>query len=150
MPAGVPAEDRAGYERRYREIVGQGLAANPVVERAPEQGRGRVKQSAATNLLLRAVRMQIASAIHLIVHIERMRDGIRRVQSITEVTGIETDIVTLQDIFVFEKRGLSPHGRVIGRFGATGILPKFNDKLIAAGCRLPVGMFDEIVAVGAV
>ena len=67
---------------------------------------------------------------------------------ITEVTGMETDIVTLQDIFVFEKRGLSPEGRVLGRFAATGILPKFNEKLLAAGIRLPSDMFDEIVEIG--
>ena len=78
-----------------------------------------------------------------------MSDGTRRVTSVTEVTGIETDIVTLQDIFVFEKLGLSASGRVLGRYAATGILPKCNEKLIAAGIRLPTEMFDEIVDVGA-
>jgi pilus assembly protein CpaF len=58
------------------------------------------------------------------------------------------DVVTLQDIFVFEKRGLSPDGKVMGRFAATGILPKFNEKLIAAGVRLPIDLFDEVVPVG--
>jgi len=82
------------------------------------------------------------------VQATRLSDGSRRVTSVTEVTGMETDVVTLQDIFVFEKRGLSPEGKVLGRFAATGILPKFNEKLIAAGIRLPVGMFDEIVPVG--
>jgi pilus assembly protein CpaF len=70
------------------------------------------------------------------------------VTSITEVTGMESGIVTLQDIFVFEKRGLGPDGKVIGRFAATGILPKFNEKLLAAGIRLPVDLFDEVVDVG--
>jgi pilus assembly protein CpaF len=70
------------------------------------------------------------------------------VVNITEVTGIETDVVTLQDIFVFEKRGVSPEGQVLGRFAATGILPKFNEKLLAAGIRLPVELFDEVVMVG--
>jgi pilus assembly protein CpaF len=77
-----------------------------------------------------------------------MSDGTRRVMNITEVTGIETDVVTLQDIFVFEKRGLGPDGKVVGRFAATGILPKFNEKLLAAGIRLPVELFDEVVPVG--
>ena len=58
--------------------------------------------------------------------------------------------MTLQDIFVFEKRGLSPEGRVLGRFAATGILPKFNEKLLAAGIRLPAEMFDEVVEIGAI
>jgi pilus assembly protein CpaF len=103
---------------------------------------------ANANMHLTAVRQQIAAAVHILVQATRMSDGTRRVTSITEVTGIETDIVTLQDIFVFEKRGLSPEGKVIGRFAATGILPKFNEKLIAAGIRLPTDLFDEILCVG--
>jgi len=103
---------------------------------------------ANANMHLTANRQQVASAVHIIVQATRLSDGSRRVTSVTEVTGMETDVVTLQDIFVFEKRGLSPEGKVLGRFAATGILPKFNEKLIAAGIRLPVGMFDEIVPVG--
>ena len=63
--------------------------------------------------------------------------------------GIESKPGILQDIYVFEKQGLSPEGKVLGRFAATGILPKFNEKLIAAGVRLPTEMFDEIVTIGA-
>jgi pilus assembly protein CpaF len=103
---------------------------------------------ANANMHLTAIRQQIASSVHILVQASRMSDGTRRVTSITEVTGIETDIVTLQDIFVFEKRGLSPDGKVIGRFAATGILPKFNEKLLAAGIRLPGDLFDEIVPIG--
>jgi pilus assembly protein CpaF len=103
---------------------------------------------ANANMQLLAIRQQVASAVHILVQAARMSDGSRRVINITEVTGIETDVVTLQDIFVFEKRGVSPEGLVLGRFAATGILPKFNEKLVAAGIRLPVEMFDEIVAVG--
>jgi len=103
---------------------------------------------ANANMQLLAIRQQIASAVHILVQAARLSDGSRRVINITEVTGIETDVVTLQDIFVFEKRGVSPEGQVLGRFAATGILPKFNEKLVAAGIRLPVEMFDEIVAVG--
>ncbi len=104
---------------------------------------------ANANMHLTAIRQQIASAVHILVQCSRMSDGSRRVTNITEVTGIETDIVTLQDIFVFEKRGLSPEGRVMGRFAATGILPKFNDKLLASGIRIPSWVFDEMVDVGA-
>jgi pilus assembly protein CpaF len=103
---------------------------------------------ANANMHLSAVRQQIASAVHILVQASRLSDGSRRVTSITEVTGIETDVVTLQDIFVFEKRGLSPEGKVIGRFAASGILPKFNEKLLAAGIRLSVETFDEVVEVG--
>jgi len=100
---------------------------------------------ANANMQLTAIRQQIASAVHIIVQATRLADGTRRVTSVTEVTGIETDVVTLQDIFVFEKRGVSPEGRVMGRFVASGILPKFNEKLIAAGIHLPTEIFDEIL-----
>jgi pilus assembly protein CpaF len=102
---------------------------------------------ANANMHLTAIRQQIASAVHILVQISRLSDGTRRVMNITEVTGMETDVVSLQDIFVFEKLGLSPGGKVRGRFTATGILPKFNEKLVAAGIRLPVDMFDEMVMV---
>jgi pilus assembly protein CpaF len=103
---------------------------------------------ANANMHLSAIRRQIASAVHLIVQCARMSDGSRRVVNVTEVTGMETDTVTLQDIFVFEKRGVSPAGRVLGRFAATGILPKLNDKLVAAGMQLPTEIFDEVVEIG--
>jgi pilus assembly protein CpaF len=103
---------------------------------------------ANANMHLQAIRQQIASAVHILVQCSRMSDGSRRVTSITEVTGIEGDIVTLQDIFVFEKLGLSPEGKVLGRFCATGILPKFHEKVVAAGIKLPLEMFDEVVEVG--
>jgi pilus assembly protein CpaF len=103
---------------------------------------------ANANMHLTAIRQQVASAVHVLVQCSRMSDGSRRVTNITEVTGMETDIVTLQDIFVFEKRGLAPSGKVLGRFCATGILPKFNEKLVTAGIRLPLDMFDEVVEIG--
>jgi pilus assembly protein CpaF len=103
---------------------------------------------ANANMHLMAIRQQIASAVQILVQCSRMSDGSRRVTSITEVTGMEGEILTLQEIFVLEKRGLAPDGRVLGRFCATGILPKFNEKLLAAGIRLPVEIFDEMVELG--
>src|SRR5579864_144664 len=102
---------------------------------------------ANANMHMAAIRQQITSAVNVLVQCSRLSDGSRRVTSITEVTGIEGDIVTLQDIFVFEKRGLSPDGRVVGRFAATGIRPKFYEKLLAAGIRLRADLFDEVVEV---
>jgi pilus assembly protein CpaF len=99
---------------------------------------------AGFELPIKAMRQQIASAVHLLVQAARFSDGSRRVTNITEVTGMEGEIVTLQDIFVFEKRGLSPEGRVLGRFAATGIRPKFYEKLLAAGIRLRPDIFDEV------
>jgi pilus assembly protein CpaF len=103
---------------------------------------------ANANMHLTAIRQQVASAVHLLVQASRLSDGTRRVTHITEVTGMEGDIVTLQDIYVFEKQGLAPDGRVLGRFCATGILPKCNEKLAAAGIHLPTGIFDEVVEIG--
>ncbi len=99
---------------------------------------------ANANMQLISIRQQVASAVHLLVQASRLSDGSRRVTSITEVTGMEGDVVTLQDIFVFEKRGLSPDGLVLGRFAATGIRPKFYEKLLAAGIRLSPQLFDEV------
>jgi pilus assembly protein CpaF len=97
----------------------------------------------ASSMPLASIRQQIASAIHLVVQAARFSDGSRRVISITEVTGMEGDMLTMQDIFVFEKQGLAEDGRVLGRFTATGIRPKFCEKLIAAGIRIEPGMFEE-------
>ena len=102
---------------------------------------------ANSNMQVNAIRQQIASAVHLLVQASRFSDGSRRVTGITEVTGMEGNIITLQDLFVFEKRGIDPDGRVIGRFAATGIRPKFYEKLVAAGIRLRTEIFEEIVEV---
>jgi pilus assembly protein CpaF len=90
----------------------------------------------------KAIRAQIASAVHLIVQIARMSDGSRRVTHITELTGAFSDVISMQDIFLFEKEGLGANGKVRGRFRATGIVPKFGDKLKAAGIPLPTGLLD--------
>jgi pilus assembly protein CpaF len=102
---------------------------------------------ANSNMQLTSIRQQIASAVNLLVQAARLSDGSRRVMSLTEVTGMEGEVVTLQDIFVFEKRGLNPDGRVVGRFAATGIRPKSYEKLLAAGIRLRPDLFDEVVEV---
>jgi pilus assembly protein CpaF len=95
----------------------------------------------------KAIRAQIASAVHLIVQIARMSDGSRRVTHITELTGAFSDVISMQDIFLFEKDGLGPNGKVKGRFRATGIVPKFGDKLKAAGLPLPIGLLDYAMEV---
>jgi pilus assembly protein CpaF len=98
---------------------------------------------ANANMQLVSIRQQVASAIHVLVQAARLSDGSRRVMNITEVTGMEGDMVTLQDIFVFEKRGISSEGKVLGRFSATGIRPKFSEKMLAAGIRLSPDLFDQ-------
>ena len=102
---------------------------------------------ANANMQLVSIRQQVASAVHVLVQAARLSDGSRRVMNITEVTGMEGDMITLQDIFVFEKRGVSPDGKVLGRFCATGIRPKFSDKLTAAGLHLAPELFDQSVEI---
>jgi pilus assembly protein CpaF len=89
-----------------------------------------------------ALRQQIASAIQVIVQVSRMSDGARRVTHISEITGTSDQVISMQDIFRFEKRGLSPEGKVLGRFYATGIVPKFADKLQSAGIMLDPGLLS--------
>jgi len=89
-----------------------------------------------------AIRAQIASAIQVIVQIARMSDGTRRVTYITELTGAFSDIISMQDIFVFEMQGLGPKGNVKGRFRATGIVPTFNERLANAGIIVQLGVLD--------
>jgi pilus assembly protein CpaF len=95
------------------------------------------------NLPERAMRHQIASAIHAVVQIARMADGTRKVISISEVTGMESDIIAMQEVFVFERIGIDKDGRVKGRFQGTGIHPKFADRLATAGCRLRRDLFES-------
>ena len=95
----------------------------------------------------KAIRAQISSAIHLIIQIARMGDGSRRITHISEITGTSGEVVSMQDIFVFEKQGLGPNGKVKGRFIATGIVPKFAEKLRAAGIPLSLSAFEHCVEV---
>ncbi|MGQ9516521.1 MAG: CpaF family protein [Anaerolineae bacterium] len=99
---------------------------------------------AGMELPLRAIRQQIASAIDLIVHQERMRDGTRKVVSITEVQGMEGDVIVLSDIFTFEQTSIE-NGKIIGRLKPTGIRPKFMDRIEAAGIKLPPDIFGVSV-----
>ena len=96
----------------------------------------------ATNLPERAMRQQIASAIQLVVQQTRLSDGSRKVTSISEITGMEGDVITMQEIFVFEKMGVTQDGKVVGRFRATGIRPKCCERLRASGIHLPGDMFE--------
>jgi pilus assembly protein CpaF len=95
------------------------------------------------NIPERAVRHQIASAIHAVVQIARLSDGTRKVISISEVTGLENETIAMQDIFVFERRAIDENGKVRGTFRATGIRPQFADRLATSGARLRPAIFDS-------
>src|SRR5690348_16129726 len=97
---------------------------------------------ASSNLNVRSIRQQVASAIDLFVQISRMSDGTRKVTYITECVGMEGELVTTQDIFVFERVGVTGEGRVTGRFRPTGVRPKFSERLKAAGVEFSTQLFQ--------
>jgi pilus assembly protein CpaF len=99
------------------------------------------------NLPERAMRQQIASAVQLVIQQSRMSDGTRKVTSISEITGMEGDVITMQEVFTFEKLGVTPEGKVIGRFRATGVRPKICERLKASGVHLPSDMFEGVTEV---
>ena len=96
---------------------------------------------AGMDLPVRAIRDQIASAVNLILQQSRLQDGSRRITHLTEVQGMEGDVITLQDIFIFEQTGRDEKGKILGRFKPTGIRPKFLEKLISNGITLPNEIF---------
>jgi len=101
----------------------------------------------ATNLPERAMRQQISSAIQVIVQQTRLSDGTRKVTSISEITGMEGEVITMQEIFLFEKVGVTQEGKVVGRFRATGVRPKCAERLRASGIHLPAEMFEGVMEV---
>jgi pilus assembly protein CpaF len=86
--------------------------------------------------------------VNLIVQIARLSDGTRRITSVSEITGMEGEVITMQDIFVFDKTGVGADGRVKGRFRATGIRPKCSERLATAGLPLPTEMFEHVTVIG--
>ena len=93
---------------------------------------------AGYDLMPRAIRSQIASAFNVVVHLERMRDGSRKVVQISEITGMEEDVISMQDIFHFTRTGLDPEGRVLGGFATASIRPRILDRLADRGLEIPL------------
>jgi pilus assembly protein CpaF len=99
------------------------------------------------NLPEKAVRQQIASAVGIIVQVSRMSDGTRRITHLTEITGMDEDVVSMQDVFLFEKRGVGLNGKVLGKFHATGVMPRFAEKIKASGITISPSILDHSVDV---
>jgi len=113
----------------------------------PRDALSRVEtmiQMTGMRLSGQAMRQQIASALDLVLQVARMSDGSRRVTSISEITGMEGDIITMQEIFMYERSGVDQQGVVLGRFRPTGVRPRFAEKLKACGMQLPRVFFEEI------
>ena len=113
---------------------------------SPRDALARVENMcsmANLNIPERAMRHQIVAAIHAVVQVSRLSDGTRKVINISEVTGMEGDVICMQDVFVFERQGIDETGKVRGTFRASGIRPKFADRLATAGCRLRPALFES-------
>jgi pilus assembly protein CpaF len=100
-------------------------------------------QMTGMRLSERAMRSQVASALDLVIQAARLSDGTRRITSISEITGMEGDIITMQEIFQFERRGVDKDGHVVGQFKATGVRPRFAERLKQYGMQLPRVFFEE-------
>jgi pilus assembly protein CpaF len=98
---------------------------------------------ASLNIPDSAIRRQISSAIDVVVQVSRLSDGTRKIISLAEITGMEGEVVSMQDIFVFRKRGIRDNGEVLGDFVPTGVRPKFAEKLLVSGIQLPASMFES-------
>jgi pilus assembly protein CpaF len=115
----------------------------------PRDGLARIENMilmAGMELPVKAIREQVSSAIHLIIQIARMSDGSRMVTTVSEVAGMEGDVVTMQDIFRFEQHGLDSEGRIRGVFRSTGIRPRFAERFESQGITMPIGIFSGAVA----
>jgi pilus assembly protein CpaF len=95
------------------------------------------------NIPERAIRHQIANAVHAVVQVARLSDGSRKILTVSEVTGMDNDMITLQDVFVFERSGIDESGKVRGVFRSTGLAPHFAERLATAGCRLSPALFES-------
>ena len=117
----------------------------------PRDALGRLESMVAMgnlNLPERTVRQQIASAISIVVQVSRMSDGSRRVTSISEITGMDENVISMQEIFRFNRKGVGPDGKVVGVFEPTHIRPKFLERLRIAGIVLPQNLFEQTMEVG--
>ena len=113
---------------------------------SPRDAMARIENMvsmANLNIPERAVRQQIASAVHAVVQIARLSDGTRKVITVSEVTGMENEAIAMQDIFVFERTGIDQNGRVRGAFRATGTRPRFAERLATSGASLRPALFQS-------
>jgi pilus assembly protein CpaF len=101
---------------------------------------------AGIEMPLKAVRSQISSAVNLIVQASRLQDGSRRMTSITEISGMEGDVISMQEIFRFQRVGLTPDNKIIGHFTATGVRSHFSERFRLWGYDLPATLFEPVAA----
>ena len=95
----------------------------------------------------KSIRQQIASAITIVVQLSRMSDGTRKIVNISEVTGLDENVINMHEIFTFQKKGITPEGKVVGAFKASGIRPLFMEQLRVSGIQLRSDLFDHVLEV---
>jgi pilus assembly protein CpaF len=101
---------------------------------------------AGIEMPIKAIRSQIASAVHLIVQASRLQDGSRRMTSITEITGMEGDVISMQEVFRYRRVGLAPDNKIIGHFTATGVRSHYSERFRLWGYDLPPSLFEPMAA----
>lgn len=144
----IVGEVRAGeaFDMLQAMNTGHDGSLTTVHANSPRDALSRVENMvlmAGLELPAKAIREQVASAINVIIQLTRMRDGSRRVTHVTEIVGMETDVVTMQDIYTFQARGLDDQGRVIGCVEPTGLRPKFAERFEQYGIHLPANLFER-------
>ena len=142
----IVGEVRAGeaFDMLQAMNTGHDGSMTTVHANTPRDSISRIEQMigmSGIEISPRSARSQIASAIHTVIQVARMSDGRRRLVSLSEITGMEGDVVTMQEIFRFRQTGVSPDGVVLGKFEATGIRPRFLDQVMAHGVSLPAELF---------
>ncbi len=142
----IVGECRAGeaFDMLQAMNTGHDGSMTTVHANSPRDAIARIEDMvlmAGLDLPLRAVREQIASALHLVIHLTRLRDGTRRITSMSEIVGMEGQVVTMHDIYSFQQTGIDDNGKIVGRFKPTGIRPHFMDRIEMAGITLPPEVF---------
>jgi pilus assembly protein CpaF len=142
----IVGEVRAGeaFDMLQAMNTGHDGSLTTVHANTPRDAMARVENMvlmAGFELPIKAIREQVASAVQLVCQVARLRDGSRRLTHVTEVTGMEGQVVTMQDIFVFDQHGVDENGKVVGDMRSTGLRPKFADRIEAAGIPLPPELF---------
>ena len=137
--------DAAAFDMLQAMNTGHEGSMTTIHANTPRDALSRLESMVAMgmNLPEKSVRQQIASAVTIIVQAARLSDGTRKVTSIAEITGMEENVISMQEIFVFERKGIGQDGRVIGAFKPTRIRPRFMERLRIAGMILPPSMFEK-------
>jgi pilus assembly protein CpaF len=142
----IVGEVRAGeaFDMLQAMNTGHEGSMTTVHANSPRDALSRVEQMigmSGIDISARSSRAQVASAINVVIQVSRLSDGRRKLTSLSELTGMEGDVITMQEIFRFRQTGVSPEGQVLGRFEPTGIRPRFVDYLAARGISLPTELF---------